>query len=272
MKNKFVKRYHLISECIITYVFGSRNHLDFPSIRFWLRDRFKILKVLTKLENQLNLKLRRMQKFSILLNFGIRRSLKTGCLRISLIFSALAYISLPCPCQLTGHRHGLEWHSVQWTSPIPCTLFETDIFQKHYPPSPTPSDYALKFRGTVVLVSRRRKSTVHHQLDKMKNKFVKRYHLISECKVKVVFDLYQQEPTSKDWTHLRRSQRVYIKIRVANDTVIDLTKPQFLYSRDTKQSFVDVALKLAKIPEIECVKARADADCLIIDTALLATA
>ena len=61
---------------IITYVFGSRNHLDFPSTRFWLRDRFKILKVLTKLENQLNLKLRRMQKFSILLNFGIRRSLK----------------------------------------------------------------------------------------------------------------------------------------------------------------------------------------------------
>ena len=69
------------------------------------------------------------------------------------------------------------------------------------------------------------------------------------------------------------TQRACTKIRVANDTVLDLTKPQFLSNIDNKQSFVDyLALKLANIPGIEYVKARDNADCLIIDTALLAAA
>ena len=60
---------------------------------------------------------------------------------------------------------------------------------------------------------------------------------------------------------------------VANDTLLDLTKPQFLSNSDNKQRFVDyLALKLANIPGIEYVKARDDADCLIIDTPLLAAA
>ena len=69
------------------------------------------------------------------------------------------------------------------------------------------------------------------------------------------------------------SIRACTKIRVANDTVLDLTKPQFLSNSDNKQSFVDyLALKLANIPGIEYVKARDNADCLIIDTAILAAA
>ena len=41
-------------------------------------------------------------------------------------------------------------------------------------------------------------------------------------------------------------------MRVANDTVLDLNKPQFLSNSDKKQSFVDyLALKLANIPRIE---------------------
>ena len=47
-------------------------------------------------------------------------------------------------------------------------------------------------------------------------------------------NLYPQEPTTKDSTHMHRTQ-----IRVANDTVLDLTKPQFLSNSDNKQSFVD---------------------------------
>ena len=71
-----------------------------------------------------------------------------------------------------------------------------------------------------------------------------------------------------------RTQRACTKIRVANDTVLDLTRTQFLSNSDNKQSFVDyLALKLANIPGIELyVKARDNADSLIIDTALLAAA
>ena len=98
-------------------------------------------------------------------------------------------------------------------------------------------------------------------------------YLLSECKVKTVFDSYPQEPTTKDSTHLHRTQRTFTKISIANNTLIDLTKLQFLSNSDNKQSFVDyLALKLANIPEIENVKAKDDADCLIIETALLAAA
>ena len=62
-------------------------------------------------------------------------------------------------------------------------------------------------------------------------------------------------------------------IRAANDPALDLTKPQFLSNSDNTQSFVDyLALKLVNIPGIEYFKARDNADCLIIDSALLAAA
>ena len=93
---------------------------------------------------------------------------------------------------------------------------------------------------------------------------MKKNYPLSECKVTTVFDSYPQEPNTKDSTHLHRTQRASTKIRVVNDTVLDLTKPQFLSNSDNKQSFVDyLALKLANIPGIEYVKARIDADCLM---------
>ena len=85
--------------------------------------------------------------------------------------------------------------------------------------------------------------------------------------------VYPQQPTTKDSTHLYRTQRACTKIRIANNTVLDLTKPQFLSNSDNKQNFVDyLALKLANIPGIEYVKARDNADRLIIDTFFLAAA
>ena len=69
------------------------------------------------------------------------------------------------------------------------------------------------------------------------------------------------------------TQKACAKIRVSNDTVLDLTKPQFLSSRGYEQSFVDyVPLKLAESPGIECGKARNDADCFAIYTALAVAA
>ena len=104
-------------------------------------------------------------------------------------------------------------------------------------------------------------------------KFVNKNYLLSECKVKTVFDSYPQEPTTKDSTHLHRTQRTCTKIRIANNTVLDLTKLQFLFNSANKQSFVDyLAFKLTNIPGKENVKARDDAVCLIIDRALWAAA
>ena len=103
--------------------------------------------------------------------------------------------------------------------------------------------------------------------------FVNKNYLLSECKVKTVFDSYPQEPTTKDSTHLHRTQRTCTKIRIANNTVLNLTKLQLLFNSANKQSFIDyLALKLANIPGIENVKARDDADCLIIDRALSSAA
>ena len=93
-------------------------------------------------------------------------------------------------------------------------------------------------------------------------KFVNKNYLPSECKVKTVFDSYPQEPPTKDSTHLHSAQRSCTNIRIANNTVLDLTKLRFLSNSDNKQSFVDnLALKLANITGIENVKARHDADC-----------
>ena len=88
---------------------------------------------------------------------------------------------------------------------------------------------------------------------------MKKYYLLLECKVKTVFNSYPQEPNTKDSTHLHRTQRACTKIRVANYTVLDLTKPQFLFQQNMSKAR-------------EYVKARDDADCLIIDTALSAAA
>ena len=93
--------------------------------------------------------------------------------------------------------------------------------------------------------------------------------------MKTVFDSYPQEPTTKDSTPLHRTQITCTKISIANNTILNLTKLQFLSNNANKQSFADyLALKLANIPGIENVKARDDAGCccLIIDTALLVAA
>ena len=80
-----------------------------------------------------------------------------------------------------------------------------------------------------------------------------------------MFDSYPQGPTTKDSTHLRRTRQACVKIRLADDTLLDITKQQYLSNNENKRSFVDyVSLKLDGIEGIECVKARDDADCLIV--------
>ena len=176
-------------------------------------------------------------------------------------------------------------------APFPPSLFEsedlmreankpqiTELLKKHH--RPTPSDNAPKLEGVVVLDGGSLLYTIHwakgtkfNEIAEQYTKFVKKHHLLPGCEVKVVFDSYPQEPTTKDSTHLRRTNQACIRIRVADDTLLDITKQQFLSNSENKQQFVDyVSSKLAMIPGIECVKARDDADCLIVDTAMASSA
>ena len=128
----------------------------------------------------------------------------------------------------------------------------TDLFKKHHSRL---SDNGHIFKGTVVLdggsilyTINWRKENTFETLAGQYTKFVQKNYLLSECLVKTVFDLYPQEPTTKDSTHLHRTQRACTKIRVANDTVLDLTTPQFFSNSNNKQTFVDyLALKLANM-------------------------
>ena len=54
-------------------------------------------------------------------------------------------------------------------------------------------------------------------------KFVNQNNLRLNCKVMTVIDSYPQEPTTKDSTHLHRTQKTCPKIRIANNIVLDLT-------------------------------------------------
>lgn len=175
-------------------------------------------------------------------------------------------------------------------APFPPSLFEsedlmreahkpqiTDMLKKHQ--APTPSDNAPKLEGIVVLDGGSllytidwAKGSKFKKIAEQYTKFVKKHYLLPGCQVKVVFDSYPQGPTTKDSTHLRRTRQACVKIRVADDTLLDITKQQYLSNSENKQNFVDyVSLKLDGIEGIECVKARDDADCLIVDTAIVAS-
>ena len=89
----------------------------------------------------------------------------------------------------------------------------TDLFKKHHS---CLSDNAHKFKGTVVLdggsilfTINRREGNTFKTLAGQHTKFVQKNNLLSECKVKTVFYLYPQEPTTKDSTHLHRTQSLY---------------------------------------------------------------
>ena len=120
------------------------------------------------------------------------------------------------------------------------------------------TDLSKKYHSLTIRTSLK-KVYCHHQQDTWKHVRDLSWPVHEVCKKlpalgvynQDVFDSYPQELTTKDSTHLQSVQRACTKNRVANDTVLDLTKPQFLSNSDNKQSFVDLnlALKLANIPD-----------------------
>ena len=126
-----------------------------------------------------------------------------------------------------------------------------------------------KYEGTVVLDGGSllywTKGIKFQEVAGLYTKFVTKNYLKPDCDVKVVFDSYPEEPTTKDSTHLRRTRQSCTKIKVADKMVLDISKQQFVSNSNNKQSLVDyVKLKLTDIEGIQCVSPRSDADCLIV--------
>ena len=87
-------------------------------------------------------------------------------------------------------------------------------------------------------------------------------------KTVVVFDGYPEYPTTKDITHLRRATSSCPDIEVGLNTVIDVTKTQFLSNKRNKQRFLDLLANYLEHGGIGVKRAEQDADFLIAITAL----
>ena len=86
-----------------------------------------------------------------------------------------------------------------------------------------------KYEGTVVLdggsllyTINWTKGTKFQEVAGLYTKFVTKNYLKPDCDVKVVFDSYPEEPTTKDSTHLRRTRQSCTKISVADKMVLDM--------------------------------------------------
>ena len=68
---------------------------------------------------------------------------------------------------------------------------------------------------------------------------------------------------------LRRGRDKCTNIRIQKDSVLDISKIQFLSNKTNKQRFVDfIVSELNQIPKVECIQAPDDADTLIVSTGI----
>ncbi|MCG8032824.1 MAG: hypothetical protein JAZ03_11705 [Candidatus Thiodiazotropha taylori] len=83
----------------------------------------------------------------------------------------------------------------------------------------------------------------------------------------VVFDGYEDGPSTKDATHLRRTgASVGPKVNFSSDMVITSRKEEFLANQDNKQRFIHLLSE--KLLDAGCTvyQAKGDADVLIAQT------
>ena len=84
----------------------------------------------------------------------------------------------------------------------------------------------------------------------------------------VVFDNYPEYPTIKDTTHIRRASSICPDIEVNSETIIDVTKSQFLSNKRNKQRFIIELGRYLEQVGFTIKNAEYDADHLIAITAL----
>ena len=84
----------------------------------------------------------------------------------------------------------------------------------------------------------------------------------------VVMDGYR-EITTKSYTQRKRNPTCSLEVAVQRSTVLDVSPTVFLSNSGNKQSFVDLLSdKINLTPRLRAVKHTADADCMIVTTAL----
>ena len=145
----------------------------------------------------------------------------------------------------------------------------TELLKKFW--SPTATVEAPKLTGVVAVdggsllkTINWAKNTKFQQVVQLYINYVTEHFLLPGCTVKVVFDSYPTTPTTKDSTHLRITRKSFAKIRVAENTVQNVAKPQFLSNPENKLGLVSyLADKLNAVPGVLCSKADDVADCLL---------
>ena len=86
----------------------------------------------------------------------------------------------------------------------------------------------------------------------------------------VVIDGYSNGPSTKDMTHLRRTNGCSggPDICFSGDTLLCETKQRFLMNSSNKQRFIQHLMATFRENGFETVQAPGDADCLIVKAAL----
>ncbi|KAK3713979.1 hypothetical protein QZH41_005649 [Actinostola sp. cb2023] len=90
-------------------------------------------------------------------------------------------------------------------------------------------------------------------------------------KATVVFDGYEDGPSTKDCTHQRRTSACGPMVVFDPDMVITLKKDEFLSNKANKQRFINLLADRLKQAECSILQATGDADLLIVQTAIQAT-
>jgi len=86
-------------------------------------------------------------------------------------------------------------------------------------------------------------------------------------KPKIVCDGYESDPDTKDATHQRRSQGTGSTVVLTPQTVLSLTKSEFLSSKANKHRFLRILSSYLERAGCSTTQASGDADVLIVQTA-----
>lgn len=92
-------------------------------------------------------------------------------------------------------------------------------------------------------------------------------HKYGKCVV--VFDGYSDEPSVKDMTHLRRGTHS-VAVHCTANAILGVTKDVLLANKKYKQRLIHMLSERLEQAGCQCIHARGDADCLIVQTAVVA--
>jgi hypothetical protein len=98
-----------------------------------------------------------------------------------------------------------------------------------------------------------------------------KYCISKYGKATVVFDGYDQGPDIKDVTHKRRTRGSGATVVLTPQTVVTLSKPDFLSNKQNKHRFISILSSSLEQAGCLTIKASGDADVLITQTAILAS-